>query len=51
MMAHVGGLVGGFLTTMAVGIPGKDNKSAMINGTICLALLISFLSYIVFFYI
>jgi len=51
MMAHVGGLVGGFLTTMALGIPGKDNKSANINGFICLALLIGFLSYIVFYYI
>ena len=51
MMAHVGGLVGGIFATMAVGVPGKFNKKSMINGTICLLMLIGFLSYIVFYYI
>ena len=49
--AHIGGLVGGVFATMAVGVPGKINKRSIINGTICLALLIGFLSYIVFYYI
>lgn len=49
--AHIGGLVGGIFTMMAVGVPGKKNKTAIINGSICLLLLLSFLSYIVFCYI
>lgn len=49
--AHIGGLIGGIFTTMAVGVPGKDNKRSMINGTICTILLIGFLSYILFYYI
>lgn len=51
IMAHVGGLIGGAFTMMAVGVPGKFNKRSMINGIICTLLLIGFLSYIVFFYI
>ncbi len=51
IMAHVGGLIGGAFTMMAVGVPGKANKRSMINGIICTLLLIGFLSYIVFFYI
>ena len=51
IMAHVGGLVGGVFTMMAVGVPGKENKRSMINGIICTILLILFLSYIVFYYI
>ena len=51
IMAHVGGLVGGVFTMMAVGVPGKENKRSMINGIICTILLIVFLSYIVFYYI
>lgn len=49
--AHVGGLIGGVFTTMAVGVPGKNNKSSMINGTICLFMLLGFLSYILFYYL
>lgn len=49
--AHIGGLIGGIFTTMAVGVPGKINKRSMINGTICTALLLGFLSYILFYYI
>ncbi|MCM1053716.1 MAG: rhomboid family intramembrane serine protease [Ruminococcus sp.] len=46
--AHIGGLVGGYLITMALGIPGKVNKSDRINGIIVLILLVSFLSYMLF---
>lgn len=49
--AHVGGLVGGLFTTMALGVPGKENKTSMINGTLCLFMLIGFLSYILFIYL
>ena len=51
IFAHIGGLVGGIFTTMALGVPGKNNKSSMINGTLSLMLLIGFLSYILFYYI
>ena len=47
--AHIGGLVGGYLSTMAVGIKNKSHKKDMINGSIVLAIYIAFLSYIVFF--
>lgn len=43
--AHIGGLIGGYLLTMALGIPGKSNKKDQINGSIVLALLIIFMSY------
>ena len=46
--AHIGGLVGGYLATMALGIPGKANKTDRINGIVVLVLLILFLSYILF---
>lgn len=49
--AHIGGLIGGIFTTMAVGVPGKINKRSIINGVICTFLLIGFLSYILFYYI
>ena len=51
IFAHIGGLVGGIFTTMALGVPGKNNKTSMINGIVCLLVLISFLSYILFYYI
>lgn len=47
--AHIGGLIGGILSTMALGVPGRNDKKAVINGSICLIALISFLSYVVFF--
>lgn len=43
--AHIGGLIGGYLLTMALGIPGKSNKKDQINGSIVLVLLIIFMSY------
>ena len=49
--AHIGGFIGGIFALMALGVPGKINKKSIINGTICLTLLIGFLSYILFYYI
>ncbi len=48
--AHIGGLIGGYLITMALGVPGKTKKSDQINGTIVLLLLIGFLSFMLFWY-
>jgi rhomboid protease GluP len=44
-MAHIGGLIGGYLTTMTVGVPNKSSASERINGLIVLILLIIFLIY------
>lgn len=41
--AHIGGLVGGLLATMATGIEKKSSKIDKINGSICLTILILFL--------
>ena len=49
--AHIGGLVGGYLLTMALGVPGKSKKSDQINGIIVLVLLVAFLSYMLFGYL
>lgn len=46
---HIGGLIGGFLASMAVGVPEVDNKKDRINGIILLLIYISFLSYLLFF--
>ena len=46
--AHIGGLVGGILTTMALGIKYKSSKSEKINGLILLLIYIIFLIYIGF---
>ena len=43
--AHIGGLIGGYLLSMIVGIPGKTRKNERINGVIVLALLVLFLVY------
>lgn len=48
-MAHIGGLVGGLLITMALGIDGKSKTSEKVNGFICLAIYVAFLSYLLFF--
>ena len=42
-IAHIGGLIGGYLATMAVGIPNKSSKSERINGTIVLILYLLFI--------
>ena len=47
--AHIGGLIGGYLATMAIGIKNKSEKKDTINGWIVLILYLAFLSYIVFF--
>ena len=47
--AHIGGLIGGYLATMAIGIKNKSEKKDMINGWIVLILYLLFLNYIVFF--
>lgn len=47
--AHIGGLVGGILTTMALGIPNKGSKAERINGGIVLFIYIAFMVYMVFF--
>lgn len=44
--AHIGGLIGGYLATMAVGINYKSTKSDIINGSIVLVLYLLFLIYI-----
>lgn len=43
MAGHIGGLVGGVLSTMALGIEKKTKKSDRINGIICLLILVIFL--------
>ncbi len=47
--AHIGGLIGGYLATMAVGIMGKSTKSDRINGTIVLSIYLAFLILVLFF--
>ena len=49
--AHIGGLVGGYLLTMILGVPGKTRKSDRINGSIVLILLVAFLLYMLFGYL
>ncbi len=49
--AHIGGLIGGYLFTMALGVPGKARKTDRINGIIVLVLLVAFLSYLLFGYL
>lgn len=47
--AHIGGLVGGVLSTMAVGIKYKSTKSDIVNGIILYLLYTAFLIYMIFF--
>lgn len=46
--AHIGGFIGGYLTTMAVGITGKSNKTDQLNGYIVLVIYLAFLSIVLF---
>ena len=46
--AHIGGLIGGYLSTMMLGLKYKGNKSETINGTIVYIILLAFLLYVVF---
>ena len=45
--AHIGGLIGGYLSTMMVGLKYKSTKSDIINGTIVYTILFVFLIYAV----
>ena len=45
--AHIGGLVGGVLLSMAVGVKYKSNKSDIINGIIMLLIFIAFLIFMI----
>lgn len=47
--AHIGGLIGGVLISMALGVKYKSTKSDKINGWILTVILISFLIYMGFF--
>ncbi len=48
--AHLGGLVGGAIMSMAVGVKYKSSKSDRINGLIISILALFFFSYIAFIY-
>ena len=48
--AHIGGLIGGVLSTMALGIDNKSTKSEMINGWIILGIYCIFIVYLGFIY-
>ncbi len=48
---HIGGLIGGILSTVAVGVKYKSTKFEMINGWIVLILLVGFLSFMALKYI
>ena len=47
--AHLGGLLGGYMASVAVGVKYKSTKSEKINGSIVLVLLFLFLIYMSFF--
>ena len=46
--AHIGGLIGGIFSTMALGVNSKKEKSSQINGTIISIIYLLFLIYLVF---
>ncbi len=48
-LAHIGGLVGGVLLSMAVGVKYKSNKSDIINGIVMTFIFVGFLCYMIFF--
>ena len=48
-VAHVGGLIGGILVSMAMGVKYRSSKSDCVNGIIMTIIFISFLVYMVFF--
>lgn len=47
--AHIGGLLGGVLSAMALGINEQQDKSSKLNGTILLVIYIAFIVYFAFF--
>ena len=46
--AHIGGLIGGILTSLALGVTDKTRKADKINGLIVLVLYFTFIIYICF---
>lgn len=46
--AHIGGLIGGYLITSALGVPGKSKTVDQINGIVVLVLLVAFLGFMLF---
>lgn len=48
-LAHIGGLIGGVLISMAVGVKYKSQKSDIINGIIMSLIFVGFLIYMIFF--
>lgn len=48
--AHIGGLIGGILSSMICGVKEKTNKSEKINGLIMCFIFIAFLIYLLFTY-
>ena len=49
--AHIGGLIGGALITMAVGVKYKSTKAEMINGWIVSLILMAFMFFVAFNYV
>lgn len=47
--AHIGGLIGGLLISMALGVQKTEDKQSRINGIVVSAIYLVFLVYIVFF--
>ena len=50
IFAHIGGLIGGVLSTMALGIKDKSSRFEMINGFIITIIFIAFEIYMAFIY-
>ena len=46
--AHIGGLIGGILASVAVGINNKESKGDNIHGIILLAIYLTFIIYLAF---
>ena len=49
MYAHLGGLIGGMIISIALGVKYKTSKSEKINGFIASVILIGVLSYLAYF--
>lgn len=47
--SHIGGLLGGIFSAMAVGVPDKDTKSDKANGCILMLIYLVFIIYLAFF--
>ena len=49
MSAHIGGLIGGFALSMAVGISNKTGTRQKVNGIVISLILFIFTAYLLFF--